>query len=156
MICQGPTCGKPFEAKRRTAKWCSGKCSMAASRAGELGVPTPADAPDVPGVPGAVKGSTRGRKRPSVAVKSRLYATTLAELSKAGRVETHGGQAALVLAQRIDQGGAETGSALAAMIREHAAAVDRALAGDNAQDPITPIENAAADKRRLHSVANPK
>jgi hypothetical protein len=126
---------------------------MAASRAGDLGVPTPAAGL---GGPGEVAVSTRGRKRAPVVVRSRLYKTTLAELRKAGRVETHGGQAALVLAQRIDQGGAETGSALAAMIREHAAAVDRALAGDNALDPVTPIENSASDKRRLHAVADRK
>jgi hypothetical protein len=136
MICQNPACGQTFEAKRKTAKYHSRACSMAASRAGQLGEPTPAP-------PG------RARRQP-VAVKSHLEKYTRAELVAVGRVETSAGQAALVLAARIDQGGAETGSALASMVREHAAAVDRALAESRQGDPLEARQDEVAQRRADH------
>lgn len=133
MICQGPACGKTFEAKRRVAKYCSTKCSVAASRAGKRGQPTPA-AGGGPAEPGT-RGQQRGG-RPAVVVSSEIHATSLETLTAAGKVRTWSGQSALLLAQRLDQGGAETGSALATMITAHAAAMERALAGDTEDDPV--------------------
>lgn len=131
MICQAPTCGKVFEAKRKTAKYCSRRCSMRASRSGELGEPTP-----------AVNG--QGRKRPEV--PSDLERWTYHALAEVKRVETWAGQAALVLARRIDAGGAETGSALASMVTTHAAAMDRALAEAAPDDPVARLQAQVADE----------
>ena len=79
MVCQAPTCGKVFEAKRKTAKYCSRRCSMRASRSGELGEPTPA-------------ANGQGRRRPEV--PSDLERWTMHALAEVKRVETWAGQAA--------------------------------------------------------------
>ena len=136
MICQNRACGKEFEAKRKTAKYCSRRCSMAASRAGDQGDPTPAE-----------PGQRTGRAIPV----SELERWTRTALGKVGRVDTWAGQAALVLAARIDIGGAETGSALASMIKEHAAAMDRALAEASSGDPVEQLQDEVAKRRREHT-----
>jgi hypothetical protein len=148
MICQGPRCGKVFTAKRRTAKFCSTKCSVAASRAGELGTPTPADgdADAAPGGGRSNRGSPGKRKRARPSRGSRVYEETLRTLRTAGKVDTYGGQVALVLAERLDAAGGETLAALATAANAHAAAVDRALAGDNENDPVAALERSAAER----------
>lgn len=134
MVCQAPRCGCTFEAKRKTAKYCSRKCSMRANRARARG-----------DVPAAEPG------RPQA--QSRLEEVTRSELAAVRRVETSAGQAALVLAARIDAGGAETGSALASMVREHAAAMDRALAGVAPRDPVGARQDEVARRREQHAGA---
>jgi hypothetical protein len=138
MICQGPDCGIVFEAKRKNAKYHDKACSVRASRAGRLGEATPA-------------GPGRGRRVP-VAVASELGRTTRRALEAVDRVDTWAGQAALVLAARIDRGGAETGSALASMIKEHALAMDRALAEARQGDPVEALQDGVA-KRAADDVA---
>lgn len=144
MICQGPGCGQVFEAKRKNAKWCSRKCSMRASRAGQLGEPTPA--PD-----GAE--ASAPEERPEV--HTELLPATRDELKRAGRETSWAGWAALALAARIDAGGAETGSALASMIKEHAAAMERALRGGKTGDPVEKRQDEVAARRaeREHATA---
>jgi hypothetical protein len=149
MICQGPGCGRPFEAKRRTAKYCSTKCSVAASRAGKLGTPTPAaGAEPEQGAPRA----QRGGGRPVVEVTSDMFASSLEVLEAAGKARTWSGQSALLLAQRLDQGGAETLSALATAITAHAAAMERALTGDNEDDPVAGRVRQAEERASLYAV----
>lgn len=155
MICQGPTCGQVFEAKRRTAKYCCTRCSVAASRAGAVTVATPAPAGDAPGPDAGAGRSDRGMPgKPAQPLKfvPETYERTLAELEAAGRVSTSGGQVALWLAARIDSGGAETGSAAASLAREHAAAVARALAAGSEDDPVSKIQQEAAERGRLYAV----
>ena len=142
MICQGPNCGIVFEAKRKTAKYHDKACSVRASRAGQLGEPTAA--------PATAPGPGRS-KRAAVPVKSLLEKYTRAELAKVKRVDTSAGQAALVLAARIDQGGAETGSALASMISEHAKAMDRATAEAAPDDPVKARQDEVARIRERHA-----
>lgn len=139
MVCQGPGCGKEFEARRATAKYHDKACSVRASRAGQLGEPTVAR----PGRP----------KRPVVNVDVHLARYTRSELSAVKRLETSSGQAALVLALRIDAGGAETGSALASMVREHAAAMERALAETVTDDPLAQLQASVAKGRAEDEVA---
>lgn len=154
MICQGPGCGKTFEAQRRNAKYCSTKCSVAASRSGNLGTPTAADADAdaAPGGPGRSNRGKPGKARPKSKGRPRVYETTLETLRKAGRVDTYGGQVALVLADRLDAAGTETAAALASVAREHAAAVDRALAGDQAGDPVAAREHEVDARRQRFTV----
>ena len=142
MICQGPNCGVEFEAKRKNAKYHDKACSVRASRAGQLGEPTPAS-----GGPG------RAKRKP-VEVHSRLARFTESELSALGRLETSAGQAALILAQRIDSGGAETGSALASMVKEHAAAMDRALAEAAPDDPVKARQDEVARRRERNAATS--
>lgn len=140
MICQGPDCGQVFEAKRGWAKYCGKQCSVRASRAGQLGEPTPAP-----------PGATGRRKRQAVKVNVTLARYTRAELAAVERLETAAGQAALVLALRIDGGGAETGSALASMVKEHAAAMERALSESAPDDPVKARQDEVARRRERHA-----
>ena len=155
MICQGPTCGLVFEARRRTAKFCHTRCSVAASRAGAQTEPTPAPPGAVAGEQAGAGRSNRGMPAPpreSLKFEPQVYETTLAELEAAGRVRTSAGQVALWLAARIDAGSAETGSAAAALAEKHAAAVTRALAAGSEDDPVAKIQNEAAEIGKLRSV----
>lgn len=143
MVCQGPNCGQVFTAKRKFAKYCCRACSVRASRAGQLGEPTPAPAGAGPG---------RAKRKP-VKVRSDLEKWTRSALAEVNRVEHWAGQAALVLAARIDQGGAETGSALASMVREHALAMDRALGAAAPDDPVAALQDEVARRRERNTAA---
>lgn len=56
-----------------------------------------------------------------------VFSATLAELTSAGRVGTSAGQNALALASRIDFSAADTGSSIAALSKQHLAAMTEAL-----------------------------
>jgi len=143
MTCQWAPCGTFFEAKTRRAKWCSIGCSVRGSKAGELGVATLAPEGAKAGQSASRDSGGRGGRVPSrsrrkpKAVRAELAKYTRQALVAAKRLDTWSGRAAVVLAARIDAGGAETGSALASMIKEHAAAMERALGGGEAADPVT-------------------
>lgn len=126
-------CGTEFEAKRKAAKFCSGRCTKRAQRR-PAGKSDPTEV--VPIAPTEPAGS--------------LTAATQATLERAGRAASATGQAALALARRIDGGHTETGSALAAMVREHRAAL--AEATRDAQTVSDPLDELRARReRRLRS-----
>lgn len=56
-----------------------------------------------------------------------VFAATLFELQASGRVDTAAGQSALALASRIDHGAKDSGSSIAALSRQHLAALGEAL-----------------------------
>ena len=56
-----------------------------------------------------------------------VYSATLTALQEAGRMHTPAGQQALALAHRLDFGAADTGSGLAALGKQHLAALEEAL-----------------------------
>ncbi len=60
-----------------------------------------------------------------------VYASTLVALTEAGRVHAPAGQNALALAVRIDGGALDTGSSVAALSKQHLAALAEALRGAN-------------------------
>lgn len=125
------SCGEPFEAKRAAAKYCGERCRKRAQRRpGRPKVSEPAAA--VPEVPGEVTNA--------------LTSATLAELERAGRVETAAGQAVLALARRIDAGASETGSALAALVREHRAALAEAV--KDVRERKDPLDELRARRER--------
>lgn len=99
-------CGASFEAQRDSARYCSAKCRKRGSRGGLTGVVVEPPAPRV--VTGAMVEATRAR------------------LVEAGVLDTMEGQAALLIAERMESGN-DTGSGIAALNRELAATVDRAL-----------------------------
>ena len=136
MVCQGPGCGRVFEAKRKTAKYHSRACSMRAARAGTTGGPPQPAAPDP------------GRPKPP---PSHCYRSTRAELAEAGRVTSSHGQAALILAYRIDHSQSETGAAVSAMINSLAGAMERALRGDRRKDPVARRQDEVARRREQHA-----
>jgi hypothetical protein len=119
-------CSVPFEAKRNTAKYCSRRCSMRASRRSgspkAAVVAMPAD-PD-----------------------SALWSATLAELSAAGRVNSAAGQAVLVLARRIDASDGETGAGLAALVKQHGATLADAVKGRRAV--VNPLDELRLARER--------
>lgn len=126
MICQGPGCGVVFDAKRKRAMYHSRACAQRAHRAGKTGG-DPVPAPE---------GVKAGSQEELPLELGRLAEYTERSLAEVGRLDTWAGQSALVLARRIDLGGAETGAALAAMIRTHAEAMDRALDEAAPDDPV--------------------
>jgi hypothetical protein len=123
------SCGVTYEAKRPSSKFCSARCRVRASSAAKSGAP--ADAPVI--VPSAEAGL--------------LTLTTWGELERAGRLETSVGVAALILAARLDATTTDTGSSIAALVREHRATLTEALRGAAAADPMDELR-AARDRKR--------
>lgn len=118
-------CGKPFEAKRSTAKYCGSTC-----RSLESTDPGGGSVVDLP---------------PSEPSPESTYAVTRAELEKHERLMTPQGMAALVIARKLDDG-SDSGSAIAALAKQLASTMDLALAGVRVADD--PLDELAV--RRAH------
>lgn len=113
-------CGEEFEAKRTAAMYCSGRCTKRAQRR-----------------PNPQEGPAPVREMPVQPSAGSVTASTQAELERAGREESAAGQSALALARRIDASSGETGSGVAALVREHRAVLAEALKdAETAADPI--------------------
>jgi hypothetical protein len=109
-------CGKRYEAKSKRSRFCARvDCRRARDRERrrrERGAEVvPLGAAIVAGETGEVEGAT------------------LEQLTSAGRLETAAGRNALVLARRLDAGGLDTGSSVAALSKQHLSALSEALAG---------------------------
>ncbi|MFJ9114471.1 hypothetical protein ACIRJO_02865 [Streptomyces sp. NPDC102394] len=127
-------CDKPFEAKRKTAKFCSDRCRMRVHRK-----------PTEPEQPAPVASPTPAEREGDA---DSLIQAARAELQAAGRLQTAAGRAVLALARRIDANAAETGSSLAAMVREFRAALADALRGaGETGDPVDELR-ARRDRKR--------
>lgn len=111
-------CGTTYEAARPSSKFCGPTCRQRHRRNPELAVTAP--------VAGIAPAESTG-----------VYAATLAELNAAGRATTSTGTAALALAARIDSG-LDTGSALAALVKQHVLTMAEALRG--AQVVASPLD----------------
>ena len=131
-------CPTEFEAKHPTAKYCGERCKKRAQRQ-----------------PGGTKATKRRKPAGVVELPAEptiepaavsLSAATVAELGRAERLETALGQAALALARRIDASGGETGSALAALVREHRAALAEAVR--DAQKAADPLDELRTRRER--------
>jgi hypothetical protein len=68
-----------------------------------------------------------GEETGSASPAGGVFSATLSELTSSGRVHTPAGQNALALAIRIDNGAEDSGSSLAALSRQHLAALAEAL-----------------------------
>lgn len=124
------TCGDNFEAKRRTAKYCSDRCRVQAQR---NSVPV---APVKPLV------------RPTSPDEGELTAVARAELRAADREQSAAGQLVLALARRIDDAGSESGASLAALVKEFRASLAAATAGaEQAADPVDELRLQRERKR---------
>lgn len=119
-------CSAEFEAKRNTAKYCSRRCSVRASRQPK---PAASAQPQMPPDPDA-----------------ELWTATLAELDAAGRVNSASGRAALLLARRLDMQVVDSGSSLAAMVREHRTALADAVKGSGRA--ANPMDELRARRER--------
>jgi hypothetical protein len=129
------SCGKPYEAKRATSRFCGPNCRVRASR-GVLAPPVVADEP-LTVLPGGASPS------------SGLREATERRLVDAGCLDTWQGQAALDLARRIEGSAADTGSAYAALQRELRAAMAEALKGSaTPQSAVSRHQDELARRRR--------
>ena len=71
-----------------------------------------------------------------------------------GRLDTSAGQAALILAMRIDHSDGETGAAVASMVKEHAAAMERALSEAAPDDPVKARQDEVAARRERNTATS--
>lgn len=76
-----------------------------------------------------------------------LSKATLAALEEAGRTDTPAGRAALLLARRLDMTTADTGSSIAALVREHRATLAAALANAQTGDRVDELKERRDRKR---------
>lgn len=112
-----PVCGGEVASENKRALYCGNTCRAKASTARNLGLPAPAP-----------------RSLTVVAVEERptgpdsVASAVRAELADADRLDTALGQAALVLAERIDAN-LDTGSALAAAVKQLGVTLAVATAG---------------------------
>lgn len=110
-------CGKSFDAPGHVARFCSSSCR---ARRSEGKPPRPAARRD-------------SSAEPPAHVPGTVVAATREALMAAGREGSPMGQAALRLAERLDDGESESGSALAALSRSLREALDVALANAAAE-----------------------
>src|SRR5690242_17203593 len=110
-------CGRAFEARHPSAKYCSARCRTTASRHPELRADAkPAEVVTMPGVQ-------------APAPTSALATMVRRELEKAKRLDTALGVHVLKLAERIDRAAEkETGAGYAALDKAFRAAYAEALA----------------------------
>lgn len=139
--CQGPGCDVTFEAKRAAAKYHSERCKKRAQRSPAGAAVPRRGSPAKPPAPVAVPGS--------LPVHPGLIAATEAQLDAAGQLDSPAGQAALVLAARIENGEAETGNAVAAMVRQlHATLAEALKDAPAAADPVDELRARREQKLR--------
>lgn len=137
-------CGKPYEARRVTSRYCGSTCRTRASRAGTSSSrPAPVIA-EVP--PPAVAAAPSTEPIDPVDVILSATTRTIRELEAAGRLDTAVGQVAVLLAQRLDASHRDTGSAVATLARQHAAQMSLAMAG--ASREASPVEKAKDELTR--------
>lgn len=124
------SCGKPFEAKRSTAKYCRSGCRVRATR---KRASEPAEVVEL------------GPSEPAVDESPLVKAVRL-ELEAAGRLESSLGQQALELARHMASP-FDTGSARASVSRELRAVMDAALAdAPKAADALDELALRRRDK----------
>lgn len=129
-VAECASCHGRFTAKTRAAKYCSDRCRKRASRA---------PAPPPMRREGAPLVALPPRSGPGSSLEEiGLLALTRRRLEAASRLDTWEGAAAVALAQILDSGVQDTGSSIAALIREHRIAMGVAL--DGAQVEETPLE----------------
>lgn len=118
-VCEGPGCQVVFTPQRKNAKYHEHACQMRAHRNPGQAGPKPAPKtprPRKPRGPGAIERATRK------------------ELG--AKADTGAGLVALLVAQRLDISAGDTSAAVAALAREYATQMERAMSGDSAEDPI--------------------
>lgn len=119
-------CGRAFEAKRGTAKYCGSSCRGKATQARQAG----AEVVPIQSEP----------------VESGLAGRTEERLRQAGRLDTPEGQLVMQLANRIV--GAASDSAVAALSKEYSARLDAVLLGTEESDSLDDMQEKVVEFRR--------
>ena len=150
-------CGEVFEAKRDTARYCSTRCRVRAHRKRKTEMPESVKQATASAVVGRLMDEDEEPPREAPAegrisvddVPLTVYAATVDELRKAGKVGTVAGQSALALARRIDNPTLDTGSALAGMVKQLEATLAGALADkDDDGDELDELRRRREERRR--------
>lgn len=143
--CRCTVCGVQYEAQRSTSRYCSTRCRTRASRAGTSRRKAPASGEVVTPLPAA-------SQSPASSLPYSAERLTVEDLEKAGRLNTPLGQAAVILAKRLDDNYRETGSGVAALSRQLEATLRSATAGaQSASDPVQAARDEVAERRRRRS-----
>lgn len=129
VTCVG--CGKVFSAKRPNAKTCGDTCRKRVQRNPNIAAEAPAVTdPD-----------------PASEIPVGLVASTVSELAKAGRENSALGQAAILLAYRLERSQVDTGSSVAAMVKQHGSTLAEALKAAESASMIDELK-ARRDAKR--------
>lgn len=124
-------CGAPYEAIRANARFCSDRCRKRTAR-------QPRPLTEMPSIPTDA----------APVAASHLSKIVAEELTAGGVLDTSPGQAAILLAQRMELGTTDTGSAVAAMSRELRSLMAEALGKTEvAADPMDELK-ARRESRR--------
>lgn len=124
-------CGETFSAKRPSAKYCGERCRKRAQRR-----------------PDGVKASAGPVETPTPEIPVGLVASTVAELARAGRETSALGQSAILLAYRLEYGASgDTGSSVAALVKQHNTTLAEALKGAEKASAIDELK-ARRDAKR--------
>jgi hypothetical protein len=130
-------CGSSFSARSPRARFCREPAcrrqrERARKRAKRVGAPVEPE----------IVQPVAAAPRPAGGV----FAATLSALQQAGRVATPAAQIAIALSVRIDHGAEDTGSSLAALSREHRAALGQALEGAGRES--SPLDEIKAQRQK--------
>lgn len=148
-------CNEPFEAKRRTARFCSDKCRVRHHRKKGPKLPVAVKKAAAAATARAALDDadhdeplpTEPPEEDEGPVEESVQATVRAELVKAGKHRTVMGQSALVLARRLDLPAMDTGSAVAALVKQLEATLDAALAGaEEEEDELEQMRRRREEK----------
>lgn len=140
-------CGVAYVAKRAASRYCGERCRKRAQRTGKV---TPLKQAAKPRGKRAPAEPVAGGVEPAAAGPGAVEAATLEILEAAGRLSTPLGQAALVLARRLDRPGLDTGSAIAGVARQLEATLTAALRGSGAAAGPQKLRDELAERRRKH------
>lgn len=121
-------CGTAFEARSSKARYCSDRCRKRKGKSDAL----------VVDLPRQTEGDTGA---------GTVESATLAALTEAGRADHPLGAAALALARRVDSPGLDTGSALAAVVRQLEATLAAATKGAAAATAPGMLQDELAARR---------
>lgn len=126
-------CGKPFEAKRSDAKYCSRTCSSKASIARNKVVSFP---------------TGTGERIPELSTSGRMVQATEAALEKFDALETVRGEMALMMARRLDAGEAESATGVVQLSKQlEALMVAIESSSKPAESPLSLLRDGAREKR---------
>jgi hypothetical protein len=129
-----PGCGQTFTAARANAKYCSERCKKRCQRGSGAQVVELKAKPDRP--------ATKAKAEEPAGNIGSVEAAAIKTLTDAGRLNSVMGQAALVLARRLDATTVDTGSAVASVVKQLELALDAATAGAmQAADPVDELRN---------------
>jgi hypothetical protein len=135
-------CGKSFEAQRRSARFASSTCRKRANRAPKpVGRSKPATRSPAPAAAAVLPADTSAPEE----YESDFVALTRDELRQLGRLDTMLGQQVLIVARRMSSG-AETGSALATLSKEHSRLMAALGAGGKQVDPVDEVSRRREEK----------